>query len=225
MSNIALLKPSGSDNEQSATQRAYSSLRRMIILGEIAPGEKLKIEELRQTLNIGASPIREALSLLVSDQLVLRLDQRGFKSAEVSKKNFLEILELRSMLEVRALRLSIENTHTEWEENVVLALHRLKRAEKEGLEPMEDQHKAFHLELINNCGTPLLFGYCEQLYDLNIRYRFLAAGKASYSRRDVTAEHQGIVDAVLDHDAATASQRLLEHYSLTGEYLSKIIYD
>ena len=197
----------------------------MIILGEIAPGEKLKIEDLRQKLDIGASPVREALSLLVSDQLVLRLDQRGFKSAEISKKNFKEILELRSMLEEKALRLSVASTSTEWEENVVLALHRLKRAERAGLETMEDQHKAFHMELLSNCGAPLLLGYCEQLYDLNIRYRFVAAGKKSYSRRDVTAEHQGIVDAILDHDAETASRRLLEHYSLTGEYLSKIIYE
>lgn len=225
MSNIARLYPNGAENEPSATQRAYSSLRRMIILCDIAPGEKLKIDELRQKLDIGTSAIREALSLLVSDQLVLRLDQRGFKSADVNKTNFQEILELRSMLEERALSLSIKNTHPEWEEQIVLAGYRLQQAEKAGLETMEDQHKEFHMALIGNCGAPLLLRYCEQLYDLNIRYRYVAAAKDAYSRRDVRTEHQEILEAVLDRDVETASKRLLEHYALTGDYLSKLIFD
>ena len=194
MSNIARLRPEDRDGEQSATQRAYGDLRRMIILGEIPPSKKLKIEDLRHKLNIGASPIREALSLLVSDQLVVRMDQRGFFSAEISRRNFQEILDLRTTLEEKALRLSVKNTNTSWEEEIVLSLHRLKRAEGQGLEKLEDQHKAFHMQLISNCGAPLLLGYCSQLYDLNIRYRFVAAEKSSYSGRDIKSEHQSIVD-------------------------------
>ena len=71
---------------------------------ELAPGEKLKIDGLRRRLETGASPIREALSLLTSDNLVERLDQRGFRTAEVSAENFHEILVLRCTLEDLALR-------------------------------------------------------------------------------------------------------------------------
>ncbi len=63
--------------EPSATQRAYLAIRRMILIGELAPGEKLKIEKLRAILAMGGSPIREALTLLVSDLLVERLDQHS----------------------------------------------------------------------------------------------------------------------------------------------------
>ncbi|MEV8469075.1 GntR family transcriptional regulator, partial [Fluviibacterium sp. DFM31] len=83
----------------SATQGAYQAIRQMIITGELAPGEKLKIEHLKDRMNTGASPIREALTLLVSDQLVERLDQRGFRAAPVSQENFGEILKLRCALE------------------------------------------------------------------------------------------------------------------------------
>ena len=65
----------------SATQRVFNELRQQIIKGRIAPGEKLKIESLKVKLNTGTSPIREALSLLTSDQLVERIDQRGFRAA------------------------------------------------------------------------------------------------------------------------------------------------
>ena len=81
--------------DSSATQQAYETLRRMIVNGELRPGEKLKIEGLRRRLETGSSPIREALSLLTSDSLVERIDQRGFRTAAVSAENFAEILSLR----------------------------------------------------------------------------------------------------------------------------------
>ena len=78
---------------QSSTQRAYHDLRNAIITGTIPPGERLKVETLKDTLSTGASPVREALSLLTSDQLVERIDQRGFRVARASREQFQEILE------------------------------------------------------------------------------------------------------------------------------------
>ena len=53
--------------------------------------------------------MREALSLLTSDQLVERLDQRGFRVAQTSRAQFDEILKLRCQLEVLALKESLEH--------------------------------------------------------------------------------------------------------------------
>ncbi len=102
--------------EGSATNRAYRRLRTMIVAGDLRPGEKLKIDGLRKRLDTGASPIREALSLLTSDNLVERIDQRGFRAAEVSAANFNEILKLSCVLEDLALRESIDNYTEAWEE-------------------------------------------------------------------------------------------------------------
>ena len=44
--------------ESSATKGAYSTLRDLILTGELAPGEKLKIDNLRKILGMGAAPIR-----------------------------------------------------------------------------------------------------------------------------------------------------------------------
>ena len=54
--------------EISATRAAYLSLREMILVGTLPAGQKLKIEQLRTLLDTGASPVREALSLLTSDK-------------------------------------------------------------------------------------------------------------------------------------------------------------
>ena len=77
-SHLTHLDDRPASSESSATQKTYQALRGLIVTGAIKPGEKLKIEGLRQRLSTGASPIREALSLLTSDNLVERIDQRGF---------------------------------------------------------------------------------------------------------------------------------------------------
>jgi len=66
----------------------------------------------------------------------------------------------------------------------------------------------------------MLERYCAQLYDLNIRYRFLASGEPSYGARSIEAEHLSIFNAALDRDAEVASAALLDHYRQTGRYLS-----
>lgn len=205
--------------EGSATNRAYRRLRELIVAGELKPGEKLKIDGLRARLDTGASPIREALSLLTSDHLVERIDQRGFRTAEVSAANFNEILKLRCSLEDQALRESIANYDIGWEEQVVLAHHRMRRAQAENRDDFEVLHKLFHMALLANAQSPILQKFCSQLYDLNIRYRFLAGRALDYQQRDVRAEHEGILAAAIARDADTASERLLNHYRLTGAFL------
>lgn len=212
------MMPSTQGKEASATRECYLKLRQLILTGEMPPGSKLKIEELRGLLKTGASPVREALSLLTSDMLVERIDQRGFRAAPVSKANFQETLTLRCSLEDMALRASIANGDTAWEERVVLSHHRLSRTDRADTELFEEMHKMFHMALLSNADMPMLLRYCDQLYDLNIRYRYLAADGPRYGERSVAAEHEEIFDATLQRDADAASELLISHYRRTGEY-------
>jgi GntR family carbon starvation induced transcriptional regulator len=213
---VFLMNGAGSE---STTQRVYHEMRTRIIQCDIAPGERLKVESLKEMLNAGATPIREALSLLTSDQLVERIDQRGFRAASVSESNFKEILMLRCQLDDIALRSSIRLGDTSWEENAVLTHHRLTKSTRSDLDKWESLHKEFHQSLLLACDSPILLRFCDQLYDLNIRYRFLAGKSAGYSSRDVADEHSEILVASIKRDAPLASQKLIEHYSLTGDYL------
>ncbi len=211
-------KPGGETG--SATQQAYAALRRMIVVGELSPGEKLKIDALRKTLDTGASPVREALSLLVSDQLVERLDQRGFRTASASRSNFDEILMLRCHLEEMALRRSIAAGDQGWEEQLVLAHHRMVRQDRENVEAFEERHKAFHMALLSACDSPILLKFCNQLYDLNVRYRYLAGRASGYKKRDVSNEHADILAATVERKADLAVERLISHYRQTGDFLT-----
>lgn len=238
----------GHDATTSSTRRVFLQLRDKIIQGDIAPGARLKVDSLKSQLNAGASPIREALSLLTSDQLVERIDQRGFRAAPASDKNFQEILTLRCHLDAIALTDSIKYGNSDWEEQLVLSHHRLTQADarladlrltscvspnsaaqndiseatetlKQARRDREQLHKAFHLMLLQACDSPVLLKFCNQLYDLNIRYRFLAGESVQYASRDVAAEHTTILNATINRDTGAAVDALVDHYRQTGVFL------
>ena len=208
---------------QSSTQRAYLDLRTAIITGQLPPGQRLKVEALKDSLSTGASPVREALSLLTSDQLVERIDQRGFRVAHASREQFQEILDLRCQLEEMALRESITTGDRDWEEALVLSHHRMSRTDRSDSTAFDPLHKDFHMALLAACGSPILLRFCSQLYDLNIRYRYLAGTSKSYGVRDVDAEHRAILDAAVDRDITLASKLLQDHYRSTGDFLADLI--
>ncbi|PWQ94709.1 GntR family transcriptional regulator [Leucothrix arctica] len=214
-----------STENTSLTNQTYQRIYTMIIQGDLKPGVKLKIEELRKNLGTGASPVREALSLLTSDHLVDRIDQRGFRVSHISADGFTELLKTRCWLEERALRESMGAKDVHWEERLVLAHHRLKREhrmleDKKTPNPVwESKHKEFHMTLLSVCGSSILIKICDQLYDQNIRYRN-AAKTMAYPTRDVTAEHDTILEHVLNHNVDKAVEELISHYTKTGEFLS-----
>ena len=211
----------------SITSRTYEQMKKDIISGQLQPGRKLKIEELRQEYNAGTSPIREALSLLTSDHFVERLDQRGFRVSTIGAEAFQELLKTRCWLEERALRESIARGSVQWEEQVVLANYRLSRIPRSQSDDhfvanneWEVAHKHFHMTLIAECGSSLLLKFCDQLYQQNIRYRHLS-GEQAYPERNIAEEHNAICDAVLARDADTAAQLLMEHYNNTSHFVTR----
>jgi DNA-binding GntR family transcriptional regulator len=143
----------------------------------------------------------------------------------VSEDALRELAKTRVWVETLALTQSIQATTPEWEERVVLALHRLSKtkrslqAEAYVENPMwEKLHRELHMVLISNCGSRWLLGFCEQLYDQAYRYRQLAV-KTSYKRRQELDEHKAVVEALLAGDIAGACKKLTAHYDKTAQII------
>src|SRR3974390_3667965 len=89
---------------RSLTTRAFERLREDILLGRLAPSERLRIQALSERYGIGATAIREALSRLTTDGLVQAEDQRGFTVTSVSPEELLDLTRTRIQVEQMALR-------------------------------------------------------------------------------------------------------------------------
>ena len=198
------------DIPRSQTSAAYARLRADILAGRFAPGEKLKIAELGAALSVSSSATREALSRLVSDQLVVSRDQRGFIVAPLSIEDLEDLTDVRCEVEAVALRRSVARGGDEWEGAVLAAAHRLRRTPMKSVEDAslteawKDRHAAFHLSLVGACGSRRLLKIHAQLYEQSERYRGLSVHVEG--DRDVEGEHEALVDAALER----AEDRLVE---------------
>ena len=136
-----------------------------------------------------------------------------------------ELTRTRCWLEEIALRESIANGDSEWEERVVLAFHWLARAahsteasDKYTAPEWEDHHREFHLALVSACNSSMLMEFCAELSQRSFRYRNLAE-VVEYRDRHELEEHRELQQAVLNRDADLAVELLKKHYTITSEIL------
>ena len=88
------------------SERAAMLVEQDILAGHLAPGSRLGIVDLVQRYEIGATPLREGLSRLMSRGLIVGTGQRGFRVADVSREDLLDITCMRTAIEIEAIRLA-----------------------------------------------------------------------------------------------------------------------
>ena len=218
-----------SNAPRSRTSDIYDRIRDDIIHGQLTPGSKLKIDLLRAHYDVGATPLREALSLLTAQGLVERLDQRGFRVPDLVGSEFVQLLAMRCWLDERAMRQAIQKGDKQWEEGIVVASYRLSRMPRVSPDisraanlEYERCHKAFHLSLVAGCGSSMLLRFWHQIYNEASRYRFITRMSAR-ERPELNQEHAQIADAVLARKADLAVQLIVAHYTKTWEMIKATI--
>jgi GntR family transcriptional regulator, carbon starvation induced regulator len=209
------------DAPRTLVERAYLGLRHDIVGGRLAPGERLRVEHLKDQYQVGAGTLREALSLLLSDALVTSEGQRGFRVAPISLADLEDVTNLRVLIESEALRQSIRHGDARWEAALVASFHLLSQAESQpdAIDPAvyEQRNKAFHEALIAAHASAwtkyllgILYRHAERYRNINLR---LTAAHAAV--RDVHREHEEIFRAAIARQEARAALALEAHVRLT----------
>ncbi|XUM22392.1 GntR family transcriptional regulator [Bradyrhizobium oligotrophicum S58] len=203
------------------SERAAALIERDIVAGVLAPGSRLGIVELAKRYEIGPTPLREGLSRLVSRGLIVGIGQRGFRVAEVSSDDLVDITRMRTVVEKEALRLAMQSGDDQWEAGIIAALHQMRRyiqrmesAFREGAPEFDRLHKAFHTALLGACGSRRLLAAHSDLYDQAYRYRRVMM-RSFEDGRGFIREHEALADLVLARDAAAAQTRLEAHLRST----------
>ena len=207
----------GPASQETVGENAYRRIRADIIFGRIAPGQKLKLDRLKEAYGASVSTLREILSRLASEGLVVAEGQRGFEAAPVSVENLREIAALRLLLEGYALEQSFAGGDVEWEGRVVAAHHklaaleqRMRDGDRSGTELWKRYDWEFHQALISACGSQVLMDTHAAIFDKYLRYQMIALS----FRGDIAArEHEILLEAALKRDAATATATLERHVS------------
>jgi DNA-binding GntR family transcriptional regulator len=200
----------------------YRRLHADIIFGRLAPGQRLRLERLRDDYHTSISTLREVLNRLASEGLILVESQRGFEVAPVSVEDLRDIADMRTLLECNAIRLSFARGDLDWEAQVVAAHHKLGRLEarmltgdRAGTEAWKQYDRGFHVALISACGSRELLATHERIFDRFLRYQMLLV----MFRGQVAAdEHRNLLTAALARDADVAVAILTRHIGACIDY-------
>jgi DNA-binding GntR family transcriptional regulator len=201
--------------KETAGERSWRLIRSDILFGRLPPGQKLRLEQLKNDYGVSVSALREVLNRLASEKLVIAEEQRGFEVSPVSVKDLKEIAALRLLLEAHALEQSFAAGDMEWEAQVVAAHHklalmeeRMRAGELREVETWKLYDWQFHQAMISACGSRTLKETHGAVFDKYLRYQMLTLG----FRGDIAArEHKQMLDAALRRDAREAAAVLTAH--------------
>jgi len=210
------------DSPRTLAEATYRQLREDIVWGKRAPGTALRSNELRAAYDIGISPLREALSRLASERLVICSGQRGFSVAPLDAEDVLDTMETRIVIEIEALRRSIRFGGKDWlaairENYERLSALPIPQAPGRTAADWSTQHRAFHMALLSASRSRWMIRLAGDLFDQAERHRIVAyldAAPANFRDRD--AEHLRILQAALARNEDAAAEALDSHYRRTG---------
>lgn len=212
---------------KSITVHTYERLRDAIIAARFRPGEKLRIDSIKEEFNASLGAVREALAALAAEGLVTSEPQRGFTISLISRSDLVDLTEVRVHVDAACLQDAIEHGDIAWEGRILSVTHQLSKRTYAVSDPMSPAandwrqlHERFHYEIISACRNRWWLKLHKQLYAQSERYRSLSVPASDY-HRDINTEHNDIAKAVLDRDIAAAQKLLEKHMRTTTDILLK----
>ncbi len=193
------------------TRQAYQRLRDLIVTLRLQPGALINEAALMDELEVGRTPLREALQRLAGEGLVVLRPRRGAFVAGLSLLDLQQIFELRRVLEGYAAGLAAERATSADLAALQAALDQLPAAGASG-DPraLIEVDRAFHRALARAAHNRLLENTLSRLYHLNLRLWYLALDKIG-PMQDAVADHQRVLEALRRRDSVQAEAALREH--------------
>jgi len=196
-------------------ERVHAELRELLMSGELAPGQKMSLRSVAETLGVSIMPVREAVARLVSDQSLEVLPNRAVRVPLMSRARFRELTAVRLAVEGFAAEEAARN-RTEAD---LVAMHRLEEAfldQARSPDPQAHQavraNKELHFAVYRATSLPTLVSIIEGLwlkigpvlnFDLKVSPERLRTGGAA-------RQHQRLVAAVEAGDGAAARKALTD---------------
>ncbi|TWI58106.1 GntR family transcriptional regulator [Halalkalibacter nanhaiisediminis] len=194
--------------------KVCSVLRKAILKGDFKPGERLVQSELAESMGVSRMPIREALRKLETEGLVSLEPHKGAIIKPIKMEDIIEIYELRSFLESKAVELSVEHLTKDEINQLEDLVNEMSTAKS--IDAFVESNIIFHKLLIKHCHWTRLTTFIETLWNgFPQETPQIISGQLEKSN----VEHQEILQVVKNKDSKKASSLISAHISRTGSEL------
>jgi DNA-binding GntR family transcriptional regulator len=203
---------------QSLADKAYQEIRRLIVSLELAPGAVIDERELIERLEIGRTPVREALRRLAHERLVEVYPRRGMFVTGVDVRELARLSEVRELLEPEAARLAAERATDVDRAELGALLVELDAGRSELIDLDERIHRAVYRAAHND----LLEATLEQYYVLALRIWSIALDRA-HELEEAVAEHRALLEAIQAGDGDRAADTMRAHVQNFEQAMHRVL--
>lgn len=207
------VKIAGIDRPKSLTDHAYERLKAAIRDGSLHHQRFYPLGDLASIFGISRTPVREAVLKLAHEGLVTMLPQRGFRLREISPQEAIEVFELRSLIEGRAVEKLAKNATQQEIQDLRAILLRQQHAIND-VGKFLDIDEEFHLRMLELAGLRRAREFLVTLRD--IIWSLGSAALHLPGRLDeVLVEHTQLVDCIEKKEPVRARRAIDTHLHST----------
>jgi DNA-binding GntR family transcriptional regulator len=192
-------------------EEVFTMLRQAILTGKLQPGDRLVERELAEQLGVSRTPVREALRKLELENLVTHIPRKGVVVSEISKRDVIEIFDIRASLEGLASNLAAQKATSEEIKKLNEMVQAMETAaNNKDVDSLNEIHDQFHKQLIIIADSPRLKQMINSLSDyIN---RFTKAGYAIPGRSSAAMqEHRELMESIEARDSLRAQSIAASH--------------
>ena len=177
-------------------------IRQLLVTGELAPGTKVRVEDIADHCGVSPVPVREALKQLQNEGVVVNEPRRGYWVAKLGYDDFLELQHIATLLETEAIRLAVPHLT----DDDVERMTRFRLEMEEALDAGElwranIAHREMHFVPFRGPGTTRLIQQIARLWEHTDHYRVLLLHKPGEVQRVSLAQHVDLIEACATRDA------------------------
>ncbi|MFP4323656.1 MAG: GntR family transcriptional regulator [Anaerolineales bacterium] len=210
------------DTPKTKKERIADYLREIVISGEVEPGERLRQDELAARFEVSATPIREAIQLLVAEGVLTHSPYKGVQVAEIKMEDVREVYLMRCELEDLITRQAVPNLRLADVGHLRETLAQMDGALQAGeLPALRKLNNAFHMRIYQAAAMPLLYDIIRSLWT---RFPWdtlhVLPGRAAASH----TEHEQILAAIEAFDAPRAGQAMRAHIQQGMQHLDTYLH-
>jgi DNA-binding GntR family transcriptional regulator len=192
------------------SDKAYQLIRHKIITLELPPLSAIDEQALMEDLQLGRTPIREALQRLSAENLVSIVPRRGIFVADISLTDLQQVFELRMVLEAFCARLAAQRASEDQLAEMVAIIHELDRVAAQDGKALMAIDERFHELLYQAADNEFLADTLRRLHALSFRIWHLLLERLD-SVRGAMEQHVDITRALQVGDADRAEALVRQH--------------
>lgn len=201
----------GSTTPETIVDYVTEQIRRRIVLGRLAPGERVPLYALAEEFGVSRVPLREAVRQLEAEGLLDNIPRRGAIVRELNRRDLEDAFRVLGDIEIVAVKRAARNSDT-----AVIAEMRYWSERMHGIgedrvsDEMLEAHRGFHFALFDAAGDGILLRHLKMLWHTCERY--VMHGMPDVERqKSAQDEHLQLIELVEAKDAKAASKLLDQH--------------